>query len=59
MHWLREFSLPVDGLAHLLDRSLFLRLGEVGRGKNDVSRDDRRYLQAALQVTEMAPLPLN
>jgi len=47
------------GLAHLLERPSLLGLGEVTSGKHDVSRDDGRFVQAALQVTDVAPLPLN
>jgi hypothetical protein len=49
----------VDGLAHLLESTPLLGLGEVNSGTNDVSRGDRGFVQAALQVTDMAPLPLN
>ena len=58
-HRLRELSLSVDGLAHLLDRPSLLGLGEVNSGKDDVSRDHRRFVQAALQVTDVAPLALD
>jgi hypothetical protein len=49
----------MDGLAHLLERPSLLGLGEVTSGTNDVSRGDRGFFEAAVQVTEMPPLPLN
>ena len=48
----------MDSLTFLIARR-FSVLARSASGKNDVRRDDRRFLQAALQITDVPPLPLD